>query len=117
MNNDNFEDLITAIADHYGFAKQATQTMEECAELIQAITKLHRALRCGYDTPVTPQDAKDRIVEEIADVFICVTQLCYLLGCGEQVDEIINYKLNRQLERIKNKAPADVCTTDESKEI
>jgi len=101
MNNDNFEDLIITIADHYGFAKQATQTMEECAELIQAITKLQRALGCRYDTPVTPQDAKDHIVEELADVFICVTQLCYLMGCGEQVDEVVNYKLNRQLERIK----------------
>ena len=101
MNNNKYTDLITTIADHYGFAKQTIQTMEECAELIQALTKQYRALGCGYDTPVTAKDAKNHIVEELADVYICVTQLCYLMGCGEQLEKIVEYKLNRQIERIK----------------
>lgn len=101
MNHSKFTYLITTVADHYGFAKQSIQTIEECSELIQALTKYYRALGFGYDTPVTPKDEENHIVEELADVYICVTQLCYLMGCGKQIEKIVEYKLNRQIERIK----------------
>ena len=36
------KDKISIIADHYGFPKQSRQLSEECAELIQAVSKYYR---------------------------------------------------------------------------
>lgn len=70
-NSLNLDSLIRKIAEHYGFAKQSNQTIEECAELIQSLTKYNRTL-----------------------------QLIYLLECEETVYEIMLDKMNRQLGRI-----------------
>lgn len=99
-NSLNLDSLIRKIAEHYGFTKQSNSTIEECAELIQALTKYNRAMDAGYDTPVTLSEARDRIIEEIADVQVCTAQLIYLLECEDTVYEIMLAKLKRQLGRI-----------------
>ena len=67
--------------------------MEECAELIQAISKVRRYGFVGK--------YKDNLLEEIADVAIMMEQIIYLAGIDRKdIDEVIDYKLNRQLERI-----------------
>lgn len=99
-NSLNLDSLIRKIAEHYGFAKQSNQTIEECAELIQSLTKYNRTLGAGYDTPVTTSDTRNHIIEELADVQVCTAQLIYLLECEETVYEIMLAKMNRQLGRI-----------------
>ena len=48
-------------------------------------------------------DDEERIEEEIADVEIMLSQIKYLLGLGdEELSQIIENKLDRQIERIKN---------------
>lgn len=48
-------------------------------------------------------DDEERIEEEIVDVFIMIWQIKYLLGVGEgELSHIMEQKLDRQIERIKN---------------
>ena len=66
--------------------------MEECAELIQAITKLKRY--GFYDR------YKNDLHEEVADVLICITELV-ALGYLD-IDKVKDYqklKINREIER------------------
>ena len=77
----------------HGTDFEAGIAMEECAELIQAISKVKRYGFVGK--------YKDNLLEEIADVAIMMGQIIYLAGIDRKdIDEVIDYKLNRQLERI-----------------
>ena len=80
------------IANHYGFESQSRQLIEEMAELTQAINKHWRNHFC--------KDTETKIVEEIADVEICLEQIKFLIGCGAKVEEKHCEKIIRQLKRI-----------------
>jgi NTP pyrophosphatase (non-canonical NTP hydrolase) len=102
MNNES----IRKIADHYGFAEQSRQLAEECAELIVAVNKYYRK---NYTPLLSPSDYLDlqhyilNITEEIADVTIMLEQMKYLLNISnDDINKIIDMKLNRQLKRIEN---------------
>lgn len=86
------------IAGYYGSTAQSRQCIEECAELIQAINKWDRAQSLG--DPEKVKKAVGSIVEEIADVRIMLDQLIYLYGCSEEVDKMMDGKINRQIVRI-----------------
>ena len=74
-----------------------TIASEECAELIQAITKVKRyGFHDGYE---------DNLHEEVADVLICITELV-CLGYLD-IDKVADYqklKINREIERAIQKA-------------
>ncbi len=102
MNNES----IRKIADHYGFPEQSRQLAEECSELIVAVNKYYR--KCESTSVLTPNNALDlqycisNITEEIADVSIMIEQMKYLLNIfDDNIEQIIEQKLNRQLERIE----------------
>ena len=81
---------IMEIADHYGIEKQLHQLAEECSEL--AVEASHSA-RKGVTV---------KIIEEMADVLLMIEQVVYLSGIAiEDIDECIKFKIDRQLERIK----------------
>ena len=81
---------IIEIADHYGIEKQLHQLAEECSEL--AVEASHSA-RKGVTV---------KIIEEMADVLLMIEQVVYLSGIAiEDIDECIKFKIDRQLERIK----------------
>ena len=81
---------IKTIADHYGKKEQLRQLAEECCEL--AVEANHSA-RKGVTV---------KIIEEIADVAIMMEQISYLARIDRKdIDEVIDYKLNRQIERIR----------------
>lgn len=96
---------IEWIANMYGYDAQSRQCMEEAAELIQAINKRWRkAAYGGNDKEIAA--AEERIIDEMADVIIMLWQLKLLLGVREHVlEEKIEDKLNRQLERMKGAYP------------
>lgn len=83
---------IYQISNHYGYAAQSDKIIEECAELTQAIM----ILRWGWS-----DDKLDHVQEELADVLIMARQLRVMLG-AEDIDRIINQKLDRQIERIND---------------
>ena len=81
---------IMEIADHYGIERQLHQLAEECSEL--AVEASHSA-RKGITV---------KIIEEMADVLLMIEQVVYLANIAiEDIDECIKFKIDRQLERIK----------------
>lgn len=96
------EQKIQYIADHYGYESQSRQLIEEMAELTVAINKAWRKTFDAVDK-LPNMDDEERIVEEIADVEIMLRQIKYLLGVDEdELSQIAERKLDRQIERIKN---------------
>ena len=88
---------VREIAAHYGIKSQEQVAIEECAELIQAITKSNRGVQNAKEFVERLGD----IAGEIADVLIMCEQLTYLYGIGELVNERIEYKISRQLDRME----------------
>ena len=76
---------------HYGKNNQSTVCMEECAELIQAISKAKRG-----------KINRDNMIEEIADVLICIEMLkqMYMIS-DEKINKWIEKKQAREAERMK----------------
>ena len=83
---------IRAIARHYGKEPQMGVAQEECAELIQAISKIRRK---GETV-----ETRANLIEEIADVNIMCAQLEELFGVRASVAWRMHQKLDRQLARI-----------------
>lgn len=81
------------IVKRYGMPIQSTIAMEECGELIQAISKMKR-------------DASDHnyehLVEEMADVYIVLDQLQFMFNVKqEDLDNMILFKQSRNEARLK----------------
>jgi NTP pyrophosphatase (non-canonical NTP hydrolase) len=98
---------IIRIANHYGYDSQSRQLVEEMAELTQAINKFWRnELDYGrndfVDVPLNSESERN-IVEEIGDVEICLEEIKYLLACGSKVEWSKEYKIERELGRIKTR--------------
>lgn len=96
---------IRVIADHYGYDAQSRQCIEEMAELTQAINKLWRVCGNGQKTEKSNRECMDNLVEEMADVQVMLLQMAYLLKTD--IQSMVNIKLDRQLERIKNESRVD----------
>lgn len=96
--------LAAMIAEHYGKEPQLGVAQEECAELIQAISKIRRK---GETVK-----ALNNLIEEIADVNIMCTQLEELFGVRASVALRMHQKLDRQLERIRKGDTAYETTSE-----
>lgn len=83
--------IITESIQHYGKNNQSTVCMEECAELIQAISKAKRG-----------KINRDNMIEEIADVLICIEMLkqMYMIS-DEKINKWIEKKQAREAERME----------------
>jgi ubiquinone biosynthesis protein UbiJ len=78
-----FEEAIRV----FGGAAQEEVAIEECSELIQAITHKHRG-------------REHNIAEEIADVEIVLEQLKIINGCHSEVKEIRKAKVKRLEDKV-----------------
>lgn len=74
--------IFTAAIRAFGEEQQERIAVEECSELIQAISHKHR----GRD---------HNIPEEIADVLVAIAQLVIINGCPEEVERIRLEKIER----------------------
>lgn len=85
------KEIIIKSIQHYGQDNQSTVCMEECAELIQAISKAKRG-----------KINRDNMVEEIADVLICIEMLkqMYMIS-NEKINKWIEKKQAREAERME----------------
>lgn len=81
------EAIFTKAITKYGAEMQEGVSQEECAELIQAISKKHRG-------------KPHNIAEEIADVEIMLEQLKIINGCENEVKEIRKQKIKRLAENL-----------------
>lgn len=85
------QSIISKSIEYYGEKIQSTVCMEECAELIQAISKMKRGI-----------DAKDNLVEEIADVLICIEMLKQLYNVLDlDIESWIMQKQQRVMDGMK----------------
>lgn len=95
---------IQKIAKTYGYDAQSRQCIEEMAELTQAINKFwrkqlkHGEVEFSKSIPLSPEHMN--LKEEIADVYIMIHQMMYLLGI-KSIEKTLNDKLDRQMERIE----------------
>lgn len=98
------DNRIKQIADHYGYEAQSRQTMEECAELIQAINKLWREEEGYIENNAPIHTYRKKVIEEMADVEIMLRQMRYMLAVADMTEwaDEINSKLKRQMQRISN---------------
>ena len=102
MTQEQMRNLNT-IVETYGNDAQEDMAIEECSELIKAILKF----RCSDEKTAEMRDA---VIDEIADVQIMLTQLGIVFNCVAEVEDRIDFKINRQMGRIKeSEAKRDVC--------
>lgn len=64
------------------------QIIEECSELTKAIIKKRRAQGEGQPTDITVPEAQDQIIEEIADLKLCIDQYIDILECSNPYKDI-----------------------------
>ena len=64
--------LIEKVIDKNGITNQLFIAVEECAELQQAISKCYR------NKELIPTEVRENLIEEMADVMICLQQLQYM---------------------------------------
>ena len=80
-------------ADKMGLDVILSSTQEECAELIQAISKYNRARGIGQRTNIPLEDAESQLIEELADVKLCIEEILYLTGCD--ITDMIDKKTEK----------------------
>ncbi|MCD8308913.1 MAG: hypothetical protein LUD19_03580 [Clostridia bacterium] len=84
--------LLQAIAEH-GAEAQTRQCMEECAELIAALNKYLRVTAGGQDAykhdgeRMNVEEAKNGVLEEMADVQIMLDQMRLIYGSDDAQKE------------------------------
>ena len=84
------KELFSAVGPH----ALLDQLTEECCELGKAAMKVVRAMGEGTPTPVSLGDARENLVEEIADVMVMLT----LLKIGF-LTEVENYDIEQEMDR------------------
>ncbi len=85
------EEVLNLAIKAYGEEAQEGVAQEECAELIQAISKKHRG-------------KPHNIPEEIADVEIMLEQLKIINDCNQEVERIYKQKIKRLYQNV-----CDMC--------
>lgn len=82
------------IAEHYGLNTQEIQTVSELSELLHVLTRKMSQRGIDWD---------NCLLDELADVTIMIQQMCALHGISEyELNDRVNFKIERQLERIEN---------------
>ena len=82
------------VISRYGADAQAMVHMEECAELIQAASKMRRVTNAGKDDTA----ARYNLVEEMADVLICMKQMQEIYGITDHDIQLMAGKKCRRQE-------------------
>ena len=88
------------IANYYGLTAQENQLIEEMAELTQAICKMNRINGIGQQVAGYASNYFENLIEELADVKLILDEVIFLLGSDEQVNKIVNEKIERTIKRI-----------------
>ena len=77
---------------------------EEATELAHACLKMARKLRDENPTPLSEKEIRDKVAEEVADVYLCVDAVLYELGIpAKQILDIEAEKKKRWRQRMEEK--------------
>ena len=89
------KDLYERNIQYHGIEQETTIAMEECSELIQAISKCKR-----YGCV---DKHRNNLIEEIADVLIIINELQLIYDISnDDIENMKKYKIDRMDYRIKN---------------
>jgi NTP pyrophosphatase (non-canonical NTP hydrolase) len=80
-------ELLEFVIQKFGATEQENLAIEECSELIQAISHKHRG-------------REHNIPEEIADVEIMLDQLKIINNCFNEVKRMKEFKIERLSDRL-----------------
>lgn len=102
---DMYKRDIIKLAKKFGIENRLDQTQEECAELIQALSKYRRAvIKKDKTCSVDELKARNMVTEEIADIEICLMQIKKLLSISDmELEGIKSVKITRTKKRVENK--------------
>lgn len=89
------EEKIRYLQEHLSTEAIFEQLAEECCELGQASLKYIRALDNGNPTPEIPSHAMFNILEEFADVYLCI-----IIADISIKEDVLDYKLDRWYKRV-----------------
>lgn len=83
-------EVINNAIEKHGKDIQTTVCMEECAELIQVISKMKRGQR-----------KEENLIEEMADVLVCIDMLKEIYSISEEeLWREYNFKIDRLRQRL-----------------
>lgn len=89
------KDQLKEIINYYGIDKQLKYIHSEYFELDEAIL--------NYYNPEDIRFNKGNIAGELADIMVMLKQFQYYFDIDDkQIEDIMKFKIDRQLERIKN---------------
>lgn len=102
---DMYKRDIIKLAKKLGIENRIDQTQEECAELIQALSKYRRTVVQKDKTcSVDELKARNMVTEEIADLEICLMQIKKLMSISDmEIEGIKSVKITRTKKRIECK--------------
>lgn len=108
------KERLLRIINHYGYDSQSRQLIEEMGELTQAINKFWRKQlkrgRIMFDDVPTGTPEERRIIEEIADVEVCLEQIKMFFQCKQAVEKEKGIKILRQIDRIEKERAENETT-------
>jgi hypothetical protein len=104
MTKEEREKVYWESITNYGIPAQIDMAIEEMSELTKALLKFRR-YGCGENCV----KYYDNVIEEIADVKIMLRQLEFMYQCEKEVNEWIDRKVERQIERLKNHETTDTA--------
>lgn len=93
------DEFIQDIFNTYGVSLQIDKAVEECAELIHALSKFKHG--CGKYSDV---------IDELADMKIMLKQMTLLFG-KEEIDKRMDYKVARLKKRLSEYDPSGIRDT------
>lgn len=85
------------IADNYGIKNQLIKLVEEMSEVTKEITKL---LNATEDKEIL-EIYRNTLPKELADLSVVYDQVVYLMDCKAKVEAVREYKVAREIRRIK----------------
>ena len=97
MNN---ADLFDRAKKRWGVVAVEISAVEECSELIKALTKIQRYRVAKM---VIPSQKMLDLIDELADVSICVERLIQTHKVGDKVAARIKKKLMRLASRVRDR--------------
>lgn len=93
---------LLKIINHYGLMKQLKYIHSEYYELDEAILNYENYEYLVDIEEGTKNSLKNDIIGEIADIMVMLKQIQYYYGISdEDIEAVMNYKIGRQLDRIK----------------
>ena len=93
---EEYASILEENIKEHGVVLETVIAMEDCAELIQAITKVKRYGFVG--------EYRDNLIEEIADVSIVIREIMMIFRISDgDVNEVIDSKIQRIKKRLEER--------------